>query len=60
MFSGNHGEALGGGLALRADLAAAVQLRRGFHAFDDRKVIRSGEAHLCSKEAGYPRGGEVP
>ena len=32
-FSGNHGEALGGGLALRADLAAAgVKLRRGFHA----------------------------
>ena len=41
-FSGNHGEALGGGLALRADLAAAgVKLRGGFHAVDDSKIVRS-------------------
>lgn len=42
VFCGNHGEALGGGLALRADLAAAgVKLRRGFHAVDDSKSVRS-------------------
>jgi hypothetical protein len=41
-FSGNHGEALGGCLALRADLAAAgVKLRGGFHAVDDSKIVRS-------------------
>lgn len=40
VFYGGHGQALGGGLALRADLTAAgVKLRCGFHAVNDSKAV---------------------
>lgn len=52
LFIGDHGTALGQGLALRAELAAGgLNLRRGFHAVDDSKTVRKQVYDLISDQA---------
>lgn len=51
VFTGSHGEALAGGLQLRAELAAVgVNLRRGFHAVNDSKAVRRQVLELIDKQ----------